>query len=104
MSLPSREGASPQPSTSSVDIRPMLAALQQHVGPCREWVPEVADNCNAPAEFVLWGKLIPPEGLGPRCFDHARKHVGYHALGSRSGWALIRLADLAYDLLKASHV
>ncbi len=25
------------------------------------------------ADFILWGKLLPPEALGPRCTDHAMK-------------------------------
>jgi hypothetical protein len=27
------------------------------------------------ADFILWGKLLPPEALGPRCYDHAEKWV-----------------------------
>jgi hypothetical protein len=48
-------------------------------------------KCWKPAEFVLWGKLIPPEGLGPRCYDHAVRHVGYHALAPNSDYALMDL-------------
>jgi hypothetical protein len=73
----------------------LLPYLQQFVGPCREWCEEKADNCNEPAVFVLWGKLIPQEGLGPRCYDHAAKHVGHWALAPGSNYALINLADLA---------
>lgn len=82
------------------DKESALAVLQRHVGHCREWT----DNrpCNAMAEFLLWGKLIPAEGLGPRCYEHAVKHVGYHALASRSNYALVNLADLAEDLAKES--
>jgi hypothetical protein len=83
---------------TGVDIRPTLAILQHHVGGCREWPVDEMDACGKPAEFVLWGKLIPPEGLGPRCYDCAAKHVGHNALGSHSGFALIRLADLACDI------
>lgn len=46
---------------------------------CREWIGD--SRCNAPAEFLLWGKLLPPEALGPRCYDHAAVHVGHAALG-----------------------
>lgn len=52
------------------------------------------ERCNAPAEFVLWGKLIAPEGLGPRCYDHAAKHVGHRALAPESGWAIMDLRPL----------
>ncbi len=55
---------------------------------CREWVEN--DRCNAPAEFVLWGKLIDPEGLGPRCYDHAAKWVDHRGLGDPS-YAIIDL-------------
>jgi hypothetical protein len=50
---------------------------------CHEWVDDKNDRCNAPAEFLLWGKLFPPEGLGPRCYDHAAKHAGHQALSDR---------------------
>jgi hypothetical protein len=71
--------------------------LQRHVGWCREWISD-CDQCTNPSEFVLWGKLIPQAGLGPRCYDHAANHVGHHALSGRSGYALINLRDLARDL------
>lgn len=57
---------------------------------CREWIEAKADCCNAPAEFILWGKLIPPDGLGPKCYDHAAAHVGHRALGDPS-WAIVDL-------------
>lgn len=59
---------------------------------CREW-PDGGERCNAPAEFILWGKLLPPEALGPRCHDHAAKHVGHRALTDPS-WAIFHLAGL----------
>lgn len=46
---------------------------------CREDLPS-GERCHKPAEFILWGKLFPPEGLGPRCYDHAAKHAGHRAL------------------------
>jgi len=76
----------------------LTAAIQQHVGGCREWCPEESNYCWAPAEYVLWGKLIPAEGLGPRCYDHAAKHVGHDALYPRSNYALINIRDLVHDL------
>lgn len=42
---------------------------------CREWLRSKHDTCKEPAAFVLWGKLLPPEAMGPRCMDHARKHI-----------------------------
>lgn len=78
-----------------------LEVLQRHVGPCREWGEEKANICGAPSEYVLWGKRIPAEGLGPRCYDHAEKHIGHHGLGSLPGYAVINLDDLARDIDKA---
>lgn len=72
-----------------------LEVLQREIGSCREWVGN--DRCGAPSEFVLWGKLIDPEGLGPRCYDHAAQHVGHRALGDR-GCAIIDLRMLAAEL------
>lgn len=57
---------------------------------CREWIDETASYCHAPAEFLIWGKLTPPNGLGPRCYDHASEHVGHRALGDPS-WAIVDL-------------
>lgn len=75
----------------------MLAVLQDYVGGCREELGN-GKKCGATSEYVLWGELTPIEGLGPRCFDCAAKHVNHYGLAPRSGWALIRLADLAYDV------
>jgi hypothetical protein len=75
----------------------VLDVIRAEVGPCREWIDEKNDRCNAPAEYVLWGKLIDPEGLGPRCWDHAAQHVGPRALGDRS-WAIIDLRRLTRAL------
>lgn len=63
-------------------------SLPEKGGPewCREDLgPEANYNrCGAPAEFILWGKLLPPEALGPRCYDHAAAHVGHLALSDPS--------------------
>lgn len=32
----------------------------------REWLAP-----GVPADFILWGKLLPSEAFGPRCTDHA---------------------------------
>lgn len=60
---------------------------------CREELGEEHGyhRCDEPAEFILWGKLIKPEGLGPRCYDHAAQHVGHSALYPNSGWAVFDL-------------
>lgn len=43
--------------------------------PCKE-VLENGEYCNERAYCILWGKLFPPEALGPRCFDHTKEHFG----------------------------
>jgi hypothetical protein len=71
----------------------------------RQCVPEVREHCredlgppsyvrcNEQAEFLLWGKLFPPEALGPRCYEHAAKHAGHRALGDPA-WAIFDLRGL----------
>jgi hypothetical protein len=71
------------------ELQEAHGALAPLVTTCREWVG--TDRCNEPAEFLLWGKLIDAEGLGPRCYDHAAVHVGHRALDPNSGYALIDL-------------
>ena len=71
---------------------------------CREWIDTDVgyDHCNKAAEFLLWGKLIKPEGLGPRCHEHAARHVGERALGSDlSNWAILDLRGLAREVRSA---
>lgn len=77
----------------------ILRIMRREIGGCREWVG--IDTCAQPAEYVLWGKLISPEGLGPRCYEHAAKHVDHYGLRSRSGYALINLNDLARGISAA---
>jgi hypothetical protein len=58
---------------------------------CREWPDGADDRCNAPAEFILWGKLFPPEALGPRCYDHAVEHTGHNMPARVDQWAVFDL-------------
>ena len=55
-----------------------------------EWCRECREE---PAEFILWGKLFPPEALGPRCYTCARKHVPAQGLGDPS-WAIANLGPV----------
>lgn len=77
-----------------IDAPATLRAIQRKVGGCREWLDDEARICAKPSEYVLWGKLIPADGLGPRCYDHAAKWVSQSALAPNSGWALVDLAGL----------
>lgn len=68
-------------------------------GSCREWIEDPEherynNRCGNPSEFVLWGKLINPEGLGPRCYDHAARYVGHDALRPNSEYAVIDLRPI----------
>lgn len=63
---------------------------------CREWVDETFDRCSRPAAAILWGKLFPPEALGPRCREHAETHLQGRSLPEalREGWAIFDLRNL----------
>jgi hypothetical protein len=38
----------------------------------REYCRACRDNDRTTvAEFIIWGKLFPPQALGPRCWNHA---------------------------------
>lgn len=50
---------------------------------CVEWVEDTR-RCGEPADHILWGKLFPPDALGPRCTDCALKHVDSWALNDSS--------------------
>jgi len=76
-------------AATAADVRVDLLAES-----CREEL-ESLERCGAPAEFILWGKLLPPESLGPRCYDCAAKHVGHRALGDRS-YAIFHLKHVAH--------
>jgi hypothetical protein len=76
--------------------RLVMEVLQRHIGVCREWVGH--ERCGAPSEFILWGKLIDPEGLGPRCYDHAVRYVGHSGLSDPS-YAVIGLERLAREVV-----
>lgn len=88
-------------SRDSKGHRCALSAIQQEVGSCREWRHGPNDRCGQPSEYVLWGKLIDPDGLGPRCADCAAQHVGWHALRDPS-YALIDLRRLATRTVEAA--
>lgn len=62
---------------------------------CREWPDDAFDRCNQPAEFILWGKLFPPEALGPRCYEHAVKHTGHSMPSQVDQWAVFDLRTRA---------
>lgn len=83
------------PEAAEARISTTMKALRKNIGDCREWVG--IDRCDEPSEYVLWGKLIAADGLGPRCYEHAAKHVGARALTDPS-WAIIDLWRLAREI------
>ena len=76
-------------SNQSIEIAPEPEIKER----CRNWIEEKNNHCNEPAEFIVWGKLNPPEYLGPRCRNCAESQVGYDALKPDSGYAIYRLND-----------
>jgi hypothetical protein len=55
-----------------------------------------------PAEFILWGKLLPPEALGPKCYDHAVKYLGHSVATRTEQYAVVDLRPLRAALAKES--
>lgn len=43
------------------------------------------------ADFILWGKLFPQEALGPRCYDHAERHIGGAGMSRLDQYAVFDL-------------
>jgi hypothetical protein len=85
--------------TRDEKIAETLAVIQAHVGGCREELgAPTYDKCWKPAEYVLWGKLLPKEALGPRCYEHALLYVNGHGLAPKANFALINLRGLAEAL------
>ena len=52
------------------------------------------------ADFIIWGKLTPPEHLGPRCTDHAEKALGWNFISQVDQWAVYDLRPLNRDVLR----
>ena len=82
-------------SAKTAEIRERLVRAGL-VTSCREYL-ENGERCWAPAEFILWGKMLPQDAFGPRCYDHAAAHVGHRALGDPS-WAIADLRPLLAEL------
>lgn len=58
---------------------------------CRERLPKNSERCNEPAILILWGRYFPPEGLGPRCYNHAAKHIGAAGMSRLDQYAVFDL-------------
>lgn len=71
----------------------MMSEVREY---CREWPMDAIHRCDQPAVAIIWGKLYPPEALGPRCEEHIAKHHGGRGLPEllRLGYALFDLRNL----------
>jgi hypothetical protein len=71
----------------------MLANLQPiELDPTTEQCRECADNGRSvPADFILWGKLLNPSDLGPRCYDCTVECIGHAAIRQVDQWAVYDL-------------
>jgi hypothetical protein len=64
-----------------------------------EWCRACRDEDRlTPAIVIVWGKLFPPEALGPRCWDHAAEHVDMSRLDQ---WAVFDLRPVAAEVRAA---
>jgi hypothetical protein len=83
----------------------MESALRQLITSCRECRDEfpVFSTSVPRAEFILWGKLLPPEALGPKCYDHAVKYLGHHVGYRSSQYAVVDLRPV-YAALEMEEV
>ena len=61
---------------------------------CRECRDE-GKEIPVPATVIIWGKLFPPEALGPKCDNHAAIHIGGDYYSPRlANWAVFDLRGL----------
>lgn len=54
---------------------------------CRDFEPPLYTR----ADFILWGKLLPPEAMGPKCYDHTADHLGWFAMSRIDQYAVYDL-------------
>jgi hypothetical protein len=60
---------------------------------CRDELPWLCEDVPL-ADFIFWGKLLPPEALGPKCYEHAAKHVGHAMLAGHGDRFNVAAVDL----------
>jgi hypothetical protein len=71
----------------------------EHCRACRDERDEIVT-----ADFILWGKLLPPEQMGPRCYDHTAGYLGYRAMSQIDQWAVFDLRPFNQLLASGSGV
>lgn len=81
-------------------LRDAAQALLTCCRECRDEAPLFTADI-PPADFIIWGKLAAPEGLGPKCYDHAVKYLG-RSMPSRSDqYAVVDLRPIRAALAAA---
>lgn len=63
---------------------------------CRDERDEIV-----PAEFIIWGRLTPPEKLGPRCYGHTSDFAGGTGMSQIDQWAIFDLRPFQKEVLDA---
>lgn len=53
------------------------------------------------ADFILWGKLLSPEHLGPRCYKHTQEALGRSAMSRIDQYAAFDLRPIRKALESA---
>ena len=71
----------------------------EHCRACRDERDEIVT-----ADFILWGKLLPPEQMGPRCYDHTAGYLGWSAMHQIDQWAVFDLRPFNHLLASGSGV
>lgn len=82
-----RHGTARVPTPIAESVRPLKV---EYCRECRDLEPPVHTR----AEFILWGKLFPAEAFGPKCYDHAAKHLGWQAMSRIDQYAVYDLRPI----------
>jgi hypothetical protein len=68
---------------------------------CRDCRDELPYGAEIPvASFIIWGKLFPPEALGPKCYEHTLRWVEVGQLDQIYQHAVYDLRPV-YEMLSA---
>lgn len=109
-----QDGYRDEPYARTIARAAVAAALAGRVvvdlpSPERKWI-EFCRACRderdeiVPADFILWGKLLPSGQLGPRCYNHATAHIGVLAMAQIDQWAVFDLRPFNRALAQSSGV
>lgn len=87
--MPDHSPESPKADTLADAARSILTSCRE----CRD-ERDFYDDPVPPADFIVWGKLAEPEALGPKCYDHAVKHLGHSMPGRADQYAVVDLRPI----------